>query len=92
MEKRRQGKHDRTACVLQAAMYAKGLSQQPGTLDIDVIMGDIREARRRGNSAQKNIIVDEPNGIWKKRLASRAVGRNNYVWFSASRRNFDIKG
>ena len=35
-------------------MYAKGLSQQPGTLDIDVIMGDIREARRRGNSAQKN--------------------------------------
>ena len=74
-------------------MYAKGLSQQPGTLDIDVIMEDIHEARRsRSNSSQKNTIVDEPNGIWKKRLASRAVGRNNYVWFSASRRNFDIKG
>lgn len=73
-------------------MYAKGLSQQPGTLDIDVIMEDIHEARRsRSNSSQKNTIVDEPNGIWKKRRASRAVGRNNYFWVSANRRNFDIK-
>ena len=61
MEKRRQGKHDRTACVLQAAHVREGdYFSSRVHHDIDAIMEDIRQAHRgRSDSAPENTIVDE---------------------------------